>query len=61
MVERSATGTSSWTALATLAANVTTYQNTRLTAGTTYYYRVRCQNTTTGYSDYSNVASAKAQ
>ena len=60
-VERSTTGTSSWSALATLGSNVRTYSNTRLTVGTTYYYRVRCYNSTLGYSDYSTVASALAR
>jgi titin len=59
-VERSTTGTT-WSALATLASNVTTYQSKNLTIGTTYYYRVRAYSSTTGYSAYSNVASATAR
>ena len=40
-VERSPNGTSGWTEIATVAANTTTYNNTGLTCGTPYYYRVR--------------------
>jgi LmbE family N-acetylglucosaminyl deacetylase/3-mercaptopyruvate sulfurtransferase SseA len=55
-VERSPDGTT-FTALVTLGANVTTYSNTGLTASTTYFYRVRAANGG-GNSAYSNVASA---
>lgn len=41
----------------TLGANVVTYTNTGLTAGSTYTYQVRA-NTGTTYSSYSNVATA---
>ncbi len=57
-VERSPNGSSSWTVVATLSANTTSYQNTGLTQNTTYYYRVRCKDATT-YSSYSNTANAK--
>src|SRR5690606_41608904 len=40
-IERSPDGTSGWTEIATAAANATSYQNTGLTCGTPYYYRVR--------------------
>ncbi len=50
-------GCSTFTEIATVAANATTYQNTGLTAGTTYQYRVRAYNTA-GNSGYSNTASA---
>jgi subtilisin family serine protease len=43
--------------IATVAANVTGYSNTGLTASTSYSYRVRANNTV-GDSDYSNTASA---
>src|SRR6185295_11261331 len=42
--------------IGTAAANTTSYSDTGLTAGTTYYYRVQTNNTT-GSSEYSNVAS----
>ncbi|HKR58874.1 MAG TPA: fibronectin type III domain-containing protein [Pyrinomonadaceae bacterium] len=50
-------GCSNFTEIATVAANVVTYQNTGLTAGTTYQYRVRAYNTG-GNSAYSNTANA---
>ena len=43
-VERSSNGTSSWTTLATLAVNSTSYSNTGLAASTPYYYRVAAFN-----------------
>jgi len=57
-VERSPNGSSSWKVIATLGANVTSYQNTGLTQNTTYYYRVRCKAGST-YSSYSNISNAK--
>jgi hypothetical protein len=56
-IERSPNGTSSWTQIATVGANVTAYSNTGLTCNTTYYYRVRAYNAG-GDSSYSNVANA---
>ena len=44
--------------IATVAANITSYSNTGLTRNTTYRYRVRAYNQA-GYSDYSNIASAR--
>jgi hypothetical protein len=59
-VERSADGTSGWSEIGTAAANATSYQNTGLTANTTYYYRVRAyRSSDTSYSTYSNTANAK--
>jgi flagellar hook assembly protein FlgD len=55
-VERSPDGSSSWTVIATLGANVTTYTNTGLTVGTAYYYRVRAYDGT-NYSAYSSVVN----
>src|SRR5258705_545173 len=43
-VQRSTNG-NSFSLVATLGANVTTYANTGLTASTRYYYRVRSYNT----------------
>ena len=50
-------GCSNFTEIATVGANVVSYQNTGLTAATTYQYRVRAYNTA-GNSGYSNTASA---
>jgi transcriptional regulator CtsR len=51
------TGTGSYSQIATVGAGVTSYSNSRLSANTTYYYRVRAYNTV-GNSDYSSEASA---
>ncbi len=51
------TGSGSYSQIATVGANVASYSNTYLSAGTTYYYRVRAYNAA-GNSDYSNEASA---
>lgn len=58
-VERSADGVT-FTVIASLGANVTSYSNTGLAASTLYYYRVRASNTG-GNSAYSAVASTKTQ
>lgn len=58
-VERSPNGSSTWKVVATLGANITSYQNTGLTQNTIYYYRVRCKAGKT-YSSYSNTANATA-
>jgi regulation of enolase protein 1 (concanavalin A-like superfamily) len=55
-IERSADN-ANFTLLASPAANVTSYSDTGLAAGTTYYYRVRAVSGTTA-SGYSNTASA---
>ncbi len=44
IVQRSLTSGSGYTNIATLAANTTSYSDTGLTAGTTYYYRVLAAN-----------------
>jgi fibronectin type 3 domain-containing protein len=55
------TGTSgTWSEIATVGANTTTYQSTGLSANTTYYYRVRAYNGT-GDSAYTNEAFATTQ
>ncbi len=51
------TGTGSYSQIATVGAGVTSYSNTLLSAGTTYYYRVRAYNAA-GNSNYSNEVSA---
>jgi titin len=55
-IERSTNGTS-FTQVATVAANTTSYTVSGLTAGTRYYYRVRGW-TSLGYSGYSAIVSA---
>ena len=44
----------------TVAANATSYQDTGLSASTTYYYRVQATNSSTS-SSYSNTANATTQ
>jgi subtilisin family serine protease len=56
-VERATSSSGPFTVIATLGANVTSYSNTGLTEGTTYWYRVQASNAN-GTSAYSNVASA---
>ena len=51
---------SAWAQIAQLAANVTSYSNTGLAAGTTYSYRVYAYNSA-GSSTSSNSASATTQ
>lgn len=58
-VERSQNGTN-YTKIADLAANITAYHNTGLSAATEYSYRVRAVNAV-GPSAYSNTASGKTQ
>jgi DUF5010 C-terminal domain/Fibronectin type III domain len=56
-IERKTGSGGTWAEIATVGANVTTWSNTGLTASTQYFYRLRAYNTT-GYSAYSNEASA---
>lgn len=56
-IERATSLTGTWTQIATVGANVTTYSNTGLTGGTTYFYRVR-SNTATATSGASNEVGA---
>lgn len=58
-IERSTTGTSGWTQIASVGANVTSYKDGGLRRGATYFYRVRAYNGA-GTSAYSNIASAVA-
>lgn len=53
-------GAGSYSQIATLGENVTTYNNTNLSASTTYTYRVVAYNTA-GNSSYSNEANATTQ
>jgi hypothetical protein len=54
-IERSVTG--SYSQLATVSANVTSYSDTSLTSSTTYTYRIRAYNNA-GNSGYSNTSTA---
>jgi hypothetical protein len=59
-LSRSLTLNGSYTNIATLPSNTTTYTNTGLTLGKKYYYKVRSVNST-GKSAWSNTASATAK
>lgn len=56
-IERKLGAGGTYTEIATVGPNVTSYSDTGLTASTTYYYQVRAYNAT-GNSTYSNEASA---
>ena len=56
-IERAPGGTGTFTEITTVAAGVTTYQNTGLTASTQYTYRARAYNGA-GNSSYSATATA---
>ncbi len=58
-IERSLTTGTGFTLVATTAANVTTFSNTGLTAGTRYFYRISATNAN-GNSAYSAETNAKA-
>lgn len=55
-VERATVSTGPWGSVATPSANVVAYDDTTVTPGLTYYYRVKAQNAD-GSSVYSNVAT----
>ena len=56
-IERSANGTTGWQEIVLAIENTTTYQDTGLAPGTSYFYRVLTYNQN-GNSGYSNTASA---
>ena len=56
-IERSTRDNSSFAEIATVGADVTSYSDTTVRKGTTYYYRVRATNAS-GDSAYSNEANA---
>ena len=53
-IEMSTPNNSSFSEVATVGAGVTTYNKTGLTAGTTYYFRVRPRDACGFYGGYSN-------
>jgi len=54
------TATGTYTQIATVSANINSYQDkSGLSEGTTYYYRVKAYRTSYPDSDYSNEASAR--
>jgi titin len=55
-IERSLTSSSGYSVITTTAANATSYTNSGLTSGTTYYYRIKAVNAGGG-SSYAPVAS----
>jgi len=56
-IERKTGSGGTYSQIATTGTNVVTFSNTGLTAGTTYFYRVRASNSS-GNSAYTNEASA---
>jgi M6 family metalloprotease-like protein len=59
-IERSPNGSSSWSQIATVSANITSYNDTGLELATTYQYRVAAYNTY-GYSDFSSTATGSTR
>jgi len=57
LVQRSSDGGATWTNLATLGANATSYSDTAVNASSTYVYRVQAYNASVS-SNYSNTATA---
>lgn len=56
-IERSKRTNGSFAEITTVASDVTSYSDTSVSKGTTYYYRVRATNAD-GDSAYSNEANA---
>lgn len=61
-IERSLNGSTGWTEIADLAAGSTSYTDTGLSNGTTYYYRVAAYNSygSSAYSDTANATTTAA-
>jgi len=59
-IERTAAGKSTFTALSTVAAGVTSYTDSTVVSGSKYQYRVRASFSDSTYSDYSNAVSVTA-
>jgi len=59
-IERRVGSTGSFSLIATVSANSITFNDTQLTPGTLYYYRLRSFNAQ-AISEYSNIASATTQ
>ncbi|MBI4842746.1 MAG: S8 family serine peptidase [Nitrospirae bacterium] len=57
-IERKTGSSGTYSEIKSVGQNVTSYSNTGLSAFTTYYYRVRSYNNTSGNSSYSNTANA---
>jgi hypothetical protein len=58
-IERRRNGSTSWTEIDTVGANITVYSDFGLDCGTTYHYRVRANRASDGqFSAYSNTDSA---
>ncbi len=58
VVERSTTSGAGFALIATTAANVSTFTDTAVSAGTLYFYRVRATNAGVTFSAYTNEAEA---
>ncbi|MDP2755417.1 MAG: fibronectin type III domain-containing protein, partial [Nitrospirota bacterium] len=61
MVERKTGSGGTYSQIAQVGTNVTTYSDTGLSPNTTYFYMVRAHSSALGYSGYSNEASAATQ
>ncbi len=58
-IERSPDGIAGWSEIGSVPTNQSGYQDTGVTCGATYFYRVRAyRSTDDSYSNYSNTASA---
>ena len=60
-IERKTGANGTWSQIATVGANVESYPNTGLSAGTQYFYRVRSYISGVANSNYSNEANATTQ